>query len=150
MHGTETRRQRASPHSTRQSHGTAAVQESCAGSRPRLPAELWGAIARATLRAEGDDVRAWERLCRVSWSWRAGLQGDLGSIVADPNRCSQDGQLQGAWHFPMQMLCHAAFSRCSKHVTVAMLMHGHRCCRAQERRWWWISPPQRALTREMG
>ncbi len=40
-----------------------------------LPADMWGAIARAALRAEGDDVRVWERLCRVNSTWRAGLTG---------------------------------------------------------------------------
>ena len=40
-----------------------------------VPADVWGAVARATLRAEGDSVHAWERLCRVSRAWRAGLTG---------------------------------------------------------------------------
>ncbi len=43
-----------------------------------LPAELWGAVARATLRAEGYSVHAWERLSRVSRAWRAGLTGAYG------------------------------------------------------------------------
>jgi len=45
-------------------------------SSARLPTDVWGAIARATLRTEGDRAHAWERLRRVNSSWRAGLQGD--------------------------------------------------------------------------
>ena len=40
-----------------------------------LPADVWGAIARATLRAEGNSVHAWERLCRVCRTWRVALTG---------------------------------------------------------------------------
>ena len=43
---------------------------------PALPADAWAAIARATLRAEGDRAWAWERLSRINSTWRAGLRGD--------------------------------------------------------------------------
>ena len=43
---------------------------------PALPADVWGAVARATLHAEGDTLRAWERLGRVNSIWRASLKGD--------------------------------------------------------------------------
>ena len=42
-----------------------------------LPRDVWGAIARAALRLEGDDVRAWARLSLVNRAWRAGIQGVL-------------------------------------------------------------------------
>ncbi len=53
------------------------VEQPAPGPQAALPAEVWSVIARATLRAEGDGVRAWERLGRVSRSWRAALAGEL-------------------------------------------------------------------------
>ena len=50
----------------------------------RLPADIWGAIARATLRAEGGTAHAWERLSRVNSTWRAGLKG-----MSQSARCTQ-------------------------------------------------------------
>jgi hypothetical protein len=47
---------------------------------PELPADAWAAIARAALHAEDDDVRTWARLSLVNSSWRAALQGVLGSV----------------------------------------------------------------------
>ena len=52
-----------------------AAARPAASGRPSLPADVWGIIALATLRSEGDDVCNWERLCRVNSVWRAGLQG---------------------------------------------------------------------------
>ncbi len=53
-----------------------AVEQPVRQSEPSaLPADMWGAIARAALHAEGDDVHVWERLCRVNSTWRAGLTG---------------------------------------------------------------------------
>ena len=49
---------------------------------PNLPADTWGAIARAALRLEADDVRAWARLSLVSSAWRVGLQGALCQYLA--------------------------------------------------------------------
>ncbi len=54
----------------------AAVAQPAAGAPAALPAEVWGVIARAALRAEGDGVCAWERFSRVSRSWRTALAGD--------------------------------------------------------------------------
>ena len=42
---------------------------------PLLPPEVWGAIARETLAAEGGGARAWVRLSLINRSWRAGLAG---------------------------------------------------------------------------
>jgi len=53
----------------------AAVQQPGQGGRTALPADLWGLIARTTLRAEGDDLRSWERLSLVNRTWRAVLSG---------------------------------------------------------------------------
>ncbi len=44
---------------------------------PMLPPDVMGCIARATLAAEGGDVRAWVRLSLVCRTWREGLQGAL-------------------------------------------------------------------------
>ena len=46
------------------------------GAQAALPPEVWGVIARATLRAEGDNVHALMRLCSVNSTWRAALAGD--------------------------------------------------------------------------
>jgi len=59
----------------KQRHGMAAVQQPVQGSQAALPADLWGLIARATLRFEGDDIQSWERLSLVNRTWRAGLSG---------------------------------------------------------------------------
>ena len=45
------------------------------GQLPNLPAEVWGAIARGALLAEGSDVSAWWRLSLVSRACRAGVAG---------------------------------------------------------------------------
>ncbi len=42
-----------------------------------VPRDVWGAIARAALHQEGDDVRAWARLSLVNSAWRDSLQGVL-------------------------------------------------------------------------
>ena len=42
---------------------------------PLLP-ELWGAIARAAVEAEGGTLGALLRLCSVSVAWRDGLKGE--------------------------------------------------------------------------
>jgi hypothetical protein len=42
---------------------------------PELPADAWGAIARAALHAENDDVQTWAQLSCVNSTWRAALQG---------------------------------------------------------------------------
>jgi len=52
-----------------------AVERASVSSLPALPAEVWAAIARAALRAEGDRADAWERLRRVNSIWWAALEG---------------------------------------------------------------------------
>ena len=49
---------------------------------PALPVDAWGAIARAALRVEGDDMRAWVRYSLVNSAWRAALQGALHRCLA--------------------------------------------------------------------
>ncbi len=43
---------------------------------PELLPELWGAIARATVEAEGCTPEALARLSLVSVAWRDGLKGE--------------------------------------------------------------------------
>lgn len=62
-------------------HGMAAVEQLAANDGPLLPPEMWGLVARATLRAEDEDVRSLERLSLVNRAWRAGLAGDRDSNV---------------------------------------------------------------------
>ncbi len=57
-------------------HGMAAVEQLAANDGPLLPPEIWGLVARATLRAEGEAVRSRERLSLVNRAWHAGLAGD--------------------------------------------------------------------------
>ncbi len=44
---------------------------------PELLPDMWGAVARAALAAEGHSPRAWGRLSLVSRAWRDGLRGVL-------------------------------------------------------------------------
>ena len=52
-----------------------AIQQPAQGGQTVLPVDLWGLIAHGTLRAEGDDLRSWERLSLVNHTWRAVLSG---------------------------------------------------------------------------
>jgi len=61
-----------------------AVRQPVQNSLPQLPAEIWGPIARAALRAEGDDVHAWARLCLVSRAWHSALTG----AYSNESQCS--------------------------------------------------------------
>ena len=54
----------------------AEVQQPLSSGWAALPADVWGHLARATLRAEGYDVLAWKRLRGVSRIWRASLEGE--------------------------------------------------------------------------
>jgi len=58
-----------------------AVERPGVSGLPALPADVWAAIARATLRDEGDSVWAWRRLSLVHSTWRAGLQGAVISVL---------------------------------------------------------------------
>ena len=55
---------------------------------PPLPPEAWGAIAQATLTAEGDDACSWATLRLVSPSWRDGLKGAATQMTS--LRCRPD------------------------------------------------------------
>ena len=68
-------RQRSDLRSGRQLHVMPANAEACVISRTVLPPEIWAAIIRLALRAEGRSLAAWERLSRVSSTWRAVLKG---------------------------------------------------------------------------
>jgi len=61
--------------SVRRRDGMSEVGRPSVSGLPALPADVWAAIARATLRAEGDHAHAWERLRRVNSTWRAALEG---------------------------------------------------------------------------
>jgi len=61
------------PHNS--SAGMLAVGQPVQNSLPQLPADVWASIACAALRAEGDDVQAWARLCLVSRAWHSALTG---------------------------------------------------------------------------
>jgi hypothetical protein len=58
---------------------------------PPLSPDVWGAIARATLAAEGDDARTWATLRLVGPAWRDGLKGALilksNAVAAVPSLC---------------------------------------------------------------
>ncbi len=64
-----------------------------------LPAEVWGVIARAALRAEGDDVHVWKRLRCVNRTWHASLEGGC----CHGNSCGLRGPAsQGSLQFATQ------------------------------------------------
>ncbi len=64
-----------------------------ADSADGLPRDVWGAIARAALHLEGDDVRVWARLSLVNSAWRAGIQGVLSRQCISASRLRPGLQL---------------------------------------------------------
>jgi len=60
--------------------GAAEQLQSTPRGQAALPADLWGVVARATLRAEGDDLRSRDRLRCVNHIWHAALTGDCHQV----------------------------------------------------------------------
>lgn len=71
---------------------------------PELPPDVWGAVARAALAAEGHALAAWARLSLVSRAWRDGLTGE------SPDQCRRRHAamaLLSHRHKPLAALCMA-------------------------------------------
>ena len=59
----------------------ASTPPAAACSLASLPADAWGAVARAALSAEDGSIAAWVRYSLVSRAWRDGLRGEYSRVL---------------------------------------------------------------------